>query len=67
LIFPDDEAVQPHLKLLAMAKRWKKGQDDVSMQTNVKTNETNSMATPTEENTIQTEPCVDADKVNDES
>ena len=29
LVFPDDEAVQPHLKLLAMAKRWKKGSDDV--------------------------------------
>lgn len=28
LVFPDDEATQPHLKLLALAKRWKKGQEE---------------------------------------
>lgn len=27
-IFPDEEAAQPNLKLLAMAKRWKQQQDD---------------------------------------
>ena len=27
-IFPDDAKVQPNLKLLALAKQWKKGDDD---------------------------------------
>jgi crooked neck len=27
-IFPDDEAAQPNLKLLAMAKKWKKQQEE---------------------------------------
>ena len=42
LVFPDDESAQPHLKLLAMAKRWKKGQDEVSKSTNEITNDNTS-------------------------
>jgi hypothetical protein len=44
LVFPDDEAVQPHLKLLAMAKRWKKGQDDVPAPTTAATTTTTTAA-----------------------
>ena len=43
LVFPDDEAIQPRLKLLAMAKRWKKGQD----QNETSNNQTNNDTIPT--------------------
>lgn len=48
LVFPDDEAVQPHLKLLAMAKRWKKGQDGTSSTSNESTNNNDASTTETD-------------------
>ena len=47
LVFPDDEAVQPHLKLLAMAKRWKKGQEEVTTTTTNENTENNDPTTTT--------------------
>jgi hypothetical protein len=66
LVFPDDEAVQPHLKLLAMAKRWKKGQDEVSTSVN-DTTENNNSTIPTEDNVPLPESRVDDEEMNDES
>ncbi|CAF0939521.1 unnamed protein product [Rotaria sordida] len=71
LVFPDDEAVQPHLKLLSMAKRWKKGQDDVSTSTNVNTDNDMSTAkttTETEDDNVPLpESRIDDEEMNDES
>jgi hypothetical protein len=76
LVFPDDEAVQPHLKLLAMAKRWKKGQDEVSTSVNpttennnstIPTENNNSTTIPTEDNAPLPESRVDDEEMNDES
>jgi hypothetical protein len=66
LVFPDDEAVQPHLKLLAMAKRWKKGQDEVSTTANDITDNLNSI-TPAEDDVPLPESRVDDEEMNDES
>jgi len=66
LVFPDDEAVQPHLKLLAMAKRWKKGQDEVSTTANDVTDNLNS-TTPAEDDVPLPESRVDDEEMNDES
>merc|ERR1719228_2656366 len=38
-IFPEDEAAKPNLKLLAMAKMWKKNKDVVSSSSNADTND----------------------------
>ena len=70
LVFPDDEAVQPHLKLLAMAKRWKKGQDEVTTTTttNDTTENNNSTTTTAEEDDVPLpEARVDDEEMNDES
>jgi hypothetical protein len=66
LVFPDDEAVQPHLKLLAMAKRWKKGQDEISTSIN-NTNDENNPTTTIEDNVPLPESRVDDEEMNDES
>ncbi len=66
LVFPDDEAVQPHLKLLAMAKRWKKGQEEVSTSVN-NTNDENNPTTTIEDNVPLPESRVDDEEMNDES
>ncbi len=66
LVFPDDEAVQPHLKLLAMAKRWKKGQEEVSTSVN-NTNDENNPTTTIEDNIPLPESRVDDEEMNDES
>jgi len=66
LVFPDDEAVQPHLKLLALAKRWKKGQDEVSTTTNETINSNNSTTTVEDDNPLP-ESRVDDEEMNDES
>lgn len=67
LVFADDEAVQPHLKLLAMAKRWKKGQDEVPASENQST----SHAKPTTKEPEDTNPLpesrIDDEEMNDES
>lgn len=65
LVFPDDEAVQPHLKLLAMAKRWKKGQDEVTATTI--SNTTAESTTPAEDNTPLPQSRIDDEEMNDES
>ena len=70
LVFPDDEAVQPHLKLLAMAKRWKKGQDDVTTTTtpaNPTTEINANSTTPAEDNTPLPASHIDDEEMNDES
>lgn len=70
LVFPDDEAVQPHLKLLAMAKRWKKGQDDVVKPTNDYTENSNQTTTapePVEDEDPLPASRVDDEEMNDES
>ena len=80
LVFPDDEAVQPHLKLLAMAKRWKKGQDDVPAPTAATTTPAATAANTSTENTTTAddddddaddvplpESRVDDEEMNDES
>jgi hypothetical protein len=75
LVFPDDEAVQPHLKLLAMAKRWKKGQEETSTPTNetvISDNPTTNTtlvedATPVEDAVPLPESRVDDEEMNDES
>ncbi len=59
LVFPDDEAVQPHLKLLAMAKRWKKGQDEVTI--------TKVPTTGNEDPDPLPESHIDDEEMNDES
>lgn len=76
LVFPDDEAVQPHLKLLAMAKRWKKGQEDTPATTasappppsNTTTENTTTSTTSAEDDD---EPLpasrIDDEEMNDES
>ena len=67
LVFPDDEAVQPHLKLLAMAKRWKKGQDEVTAPvTAPETNEDMAEASG-DENVPLPEARIDDEEMNDES
>jgi hypothetical protein len=66
LVFPDDEAVQPHLKLLAMAKHWKKGQEEVSTSIN-NTNDENNPTTTIEDNVPLPESRVDDEEMNDES
>jgi hypothetical protein len=66
LVFPDDEAVQPHLKLLAMAKRWEKGQYEVSTSVN-NTNDENNLTTTIEDNVPLPESRVDDEEMNDES
>ncbi len=58
LVFPDDEAIQPHLKLLDMAKRWKKGQDEVAAATTT---------TTIEDDVPLPESRVDDEEMNDES
>jgi hypothetical protein len=68
LVFPDDEAVQPHLKLLAMAKRWKKGQEEVSTSENNTTENNNSTAAPPVEDDVPLpESHIDDEEMNDES
>jgi len=69
LVFPDDEAVQPHLKLLDMAKRWKRGQNEVSTSTNQTTNNNNSTITIPEEEDDEPLPesRIDDEEMNDES
>ena len=79
LVFPDDEAVQPHLKLLAMAKRWKKGQDDVSaplpatttaaaaVATNTSTENTTTADGDDDDDVPLPESRVDDEEMNDES
>ena len=71
LVFPDDEAVQPHLKLLAMAKRWKKGQDDVTTPntttTPAATNAPAEDPITVEEDVPLPESRVDDEEMNDES
>ncbi len=71
LVFPDDQAVQPHSKLLALAKRWKKGQDDVSTSTNNNTdnnnNDNNNSTAPVEDDVPLPESRVDDEEMNDES
>merc|ERR1711909_139976 len=37
-IFPEDEAAKPNLKLLAMAKMWKKNKDIVTTENNTDSN-----------------------------
>jgi hypothetical protein len=66
LVFPDDEAVQPHLKLLAMATRWKKAQDEISTSIN-NTNDENNPTTTIEDNVPLPESRVDDEEMNDES
>ena len=67
LVFPDDEAVQPHLKLLAMAKRWKKVQDEVTAPaTEPETNEEMAEAAG-DENVPLPEARIDDEEMNDES
>jgi len=68
LVFPDDEAVQPHLKLLAMAKRWKKGQEEVSTSENNTTENNNpTTAPPAEDDVPLPESHIDDEEMNDES
>jgi hypothetical protein len=71
LVFPDDEAVQPHLKLLAMAKRWKKGQDEVSASTTTtaaaSANASTDDTTTVEDDVPLPESRVDDEEMNDES
>jgi len=71
LVFPDDEAVQPHLKLLAMAKRWKKGQDEVSASTTTTAaapaNASTDDTTTVEDDVPLPESRVDDEEMNDES
>jgi hypothetical protein len=70
LVFPDDEAVQPHLKLLAMAKRWKKGQDEVSASTTTPAAPANASTddtTTVEDDVPLPESRVDDEEMNDES
>jgi hypothetical protein len=78
LVFPDDEAVQPHLKLLALAKRWKKGQDEVAPPTtttddipennnSVVTTEDNNSNVTTEDDVPLPESRIDDEEMNDES
>ena len=68
LVFPDDEAVQPHLKLLAMAKRWKKGQDDVTATTTAAAADAPTEDPTTTENDVPLpESRVDDEEMNDES
>lgn len=71
LAFPDDEAVQPHLKLLALAKRWKKGQDDVPTTTAPPSNPTTeanaNSTTPADDNTPLPAAHIDDEEMNDES
>jgi phosphomannomutase len=64
LVFPDDEAIQPHLKLLDMAKRWKKGQDEVAATT---TTTTIANTTTIEDDVPLPESRVDDEEMNDES
>ena len=66
LVFPDDESVQPHLKLLAMAKRWKKGQDEVS-STTTETIVTAEEPAPAEDDVPLPASRVDDEEMNDES
>jgi len=65
LIFPDDEAVQPHLKLLEMAKRWKKGQDEIP--TAAKDTTENYNPTVVEDDVPLPQSHVDDEEMNDES
>jgi hypothetical protein len=68
LVFPDDESVQPHLKLLALAKRWKKGQDEVSTTANNSTeNNTTTTTTSTEDEDPLPQSHIDDEEMNDES
>jgi len=68
LVFPDDEAVQPHLKLLAMAKRWKKGQEEVSTsESNTTENNNSTTAPPVEDDVPLPESHIDDEEMNDES
>jgi len=68
LVFPDDEAVQPHLKLLAMAKRWKKGQEEVSTsESNTTENNNPTTAPPVEDDVPLPESHIDDEEMNDES
>jgi len=75
LVFPDDEAVQPHLKLLAMAKRWKKGQEDTSTTAAAATTTSNTTTeedittsnTPAEDDVPLPASRIDDEEMNDES
>lgn len=70
LVFPDDEAVQPHLKLLAMAKRWKKGQEDTptaAPESNTTTENTTTSSTSAEDDVPLPESHIDDEEMNDES
>ncbi|MCC7159896.1 MAG: hypothetical protein IT281_10210 [Ignavibacteria bacterium] len=71
LVFPDDEAVQPHLKLLAMAKRWKKVQDDITVPMNETVHHTTVTTTTTMESATEEIPLpesrIDDEEMNDES
>lgn len=74
LVFPDDEAVQPHLKLLAMAKRWKKGQEEVPSATTETINDATEAPAPApeaptaeEDEVPLPEARVDDEEMNDES
>lgn len=69
LVFPDDEAVQPHQKLLAMAKRWKKGQDEVTVPASETAAAAPAAPAPvaTEDATPLPESRVDDEEMNDES
>lgn len=70
LVFPDDEAVQPHLKLLAMAKRWKKGTETTSTQETTDHHSSTKMAMtkePVEDDLPLPEARIDDEEMNDES
>lgn len=68
LVFPDDEAVQPHSKLLDMAKRWKKAQEDVPAPTNTTTDNNNTTTTTSVEDDVPLpESHIDDEEMNDES
>ena len=72
LVFPDDEATQPLLKLLALAKRWKKGQEqDENKESTTAPVEEPVHAPPPSSNNEDTEPFplshIDDEEMNDES